>query len=439
MQWVTFAQNSESKMKTNLQLFICAVLIATFCSCSSPKGGVVITNEEGRMRTDLTFLASDALEGRAVGSQGEWKAGQYIAAKFKLMNLQAKGDSSWFQKFTFVPHAPAQVHHTGDSASLGMALVKEIHGRNVIAFLDNKASSTVIIGAHYDHLGMGDENSLWTGPKAIHNGADDNASGIAAMIELAQWLSSKPSGTTGHNYVFIAFSGEEKGLWGSNFFTKNPTVDLKSVSYMLNMDMVGHLNAEKALAVNGVGTSPEWMKILPEIKVDAIKIVTSESGVGPSDHTSFYLVDLPVLHFFTGQHEDYHKPTDDVEKVNFKGLVSVVQFMQQVILKLDSKGKLEFTKTKDATPASADFKVTLGVIPDYLYSGKGLRIDGAKDGKPGFKAGLQKGDVIMKLGDFDVEDIYGYMEALGKFEKGQKTTCIVDRNGESVTLEVVWE
>lgn len=391
------------------------------------------------MKTDLSFLADDALEGRAVGSQGERKAGEYIAGKFKGLHLDAKGDSSWFQKFTFVPHAAAQVHHTGDSASLGMALVKEIVGRNVIAYLNNGAEFTVVIGAHYDHLGMGDENSLWTGPKAIHNGADDNASGIATMLELAQWLSSKPKGTTGHNYLFLAFSGEEKGLWGSNFFTKNPTINLKKVSYMLNMDMVGRLNAEKALAVNGVGTSPEWMKLLPEIKVDDIKMVSSESGVGPSDHTSFYLCDIPVLHFFTGQHEDYHKPTDDVDKVNFKGLVSVLKFIEQVILKLDDKGQLEFTKTKDVTPSSADFKVTLGVIPDYLYSGKGLRIDGAKDGKPGFKAGLIKGDVIMKLGGYDIEDIYGYMEALSKFEKGQTTDCVVLRNGETITLKVTWE
>ncbi len=398
-----------------------------------------LTTPVERMRMTLSTLADDAMEGRAVGSPGEAKAGALIAGKFAAMNLQPKGDSSWFQKFTFVPHAAAQVHHTGDSASLGMALVKEISGRNVLALLDNGSANTVIIGAHYDHLGLGDENSLWTGEKAIHNGADDNASGVAALVELAQWLSSKPIGTTGHNYLFIAFSGEEKGLWGSNFFTKNPTIDLTKVSYMLNMDMVGRLNAEKALAVNGVGTSPEWMKFLPSIKVDDIKIVTSESGVGPSDHTSFYLMDIPVLHFFTGQHEDYHKPSDDTEKVNFTGLGSVVQFMQQVILKMDKIAKAEFTKTKDATPSSADFKVTLGVVPDYLYSGTGLRIDGTKEGKPAAKAGLIKGDIVMKLGDFDIEDIYGYMEALSKFEKGQTTNCVVLRDGAQLTLKVTWE
>ena len=421
--------------------FLLSVIFLTtagFLCKPAGKYGKVLSSEQ-RLRVDLTKLASDEFEGRAVGTAGEIKAGAYIAARFESIGLTPKGDSSWFQKFTFIPHAPAQVHQKGDSASLGMALVKEIRGRNVIGFIDNRAVNTVVIGAHYDHLGMGDENSLWTGEKAIHNGADDNASGISSLIEIARWLSTKPEGTTSNNYLIIAFSGEEKGLWGSNHFTKNPTIDLKKVIYMLNMDMVGRLNAEKALAINGVGTSPAWMKVLPEIKTDGIKLVTSESGVGPSDHTSFYLSDIPALHFFTGQHEDYHKPTDDADKVNYSGMVEVTEFISQIILKLNSQGKLEFTKTKDATPSSADFKVTLGVVPDYLYSGKGLRIDGTKEGKPGSKAGLIKGDVIIKLGDFDIEDIYGYMDALGKFSKGESTTMMVERAGQTLTLPVTWE
>jgi hypothetical protein len=428
-------------MKHILSIFLIATSVSVCIESCSPSAYDMGNSNTPASRMNLTVsvLADDAMQGRAVGSTGEWKAGAIIASKFATLNFQPKGDSLWFQKFTFVPHAAAQVHHSGDSASLGMALVKEISGRNVIGYLDNGAVNTVIIGAHYDHLGMGDENSLWTGPKAIHNGADDNASGVAAMLELAQWLSTKPKNTLGHNYLFMAFSGEEKGLWGSNHFTKHPTIDLTKVSYMLNMDMVGRLNAEKALAINGTGTCPNWAVILPEIKVDDIKMVMSESGVGASDHTSFYLSDIPVLHFFTGQHEDYHKPSDDIEKINFPGMVSVVKLIQQVIIKMDPIVKPEFTKTKDATPSSSDFKVTLGVIPDYLYSGKGLRIDGAKDGKPGAKAGLIKGDVIMQLGEYPIEDIYGYMEALGKFEKGQTTNCIVEREGKSVTLQVTWE
>lgn len=428
-------------MKTNVRIFISLslLIITSGFVCNGGKELAGLSSAEGRIRMNLSVLADDSFEGRAVGSAGEMKAGAFIAGKFQTAGLEPKGDSSWFQKFTFVPHAPAQVHHVGDSAALGMALVKEITGRNVIGYINNKASQTIIIGAHYDHLGMGDENSLWTGPKAIHNGADDNGSGVSALIEIASWLTGKPNGTTGNNYLIIAFSGEEKGLWGSNYFTKNPTIDLKNVNYMLNMDMVGRLNAEKSLAINGTGTSPEFAPVLNSISVDGIKMIASESGVGPSDHTSFYLMDIPVLHFFTGQHEDYHKPTDDAEKINYPGIVSVVKYMQEVIKKLDGKGKIGFTKTKDATPSSADFKVTLGVIPDYLYNGPGLRIDGAKDGKPGAKAGLIKGDIILRLGEFEIADIYGYMEALGKFSKGESTTIGVERDGKKIELPVTWE
>ena len=170
----------------------------------------------------MATLANDFMEGRGTGTVGEQKAAEYIARDFQRFKLQPKGDSSWYQSFTFVPHGAAQIHHKGDSASLGMALVKEISGKNVIGYIDNKAATTVVIGAHYDHLGMGDENSLWTGPKAIHNGADDNASGVSVMLELAYWLSKHPKETRGNNDLFIGFSGEEKGLLGSNHFTKNP-------------------------------------------------------------------------------------------------------------------------------------------------------------------------------------------------------------------------
>ncbi len=407
---------------------------STAQSVKLPKGAI------GRLELNVSALANDFMEGRGTGTAGELKAGEFIARDFQRFKLEPKGDSSWYQPFTFVPHGAAQIHHKGDTASLGMALVKEITGRNVIGFVDNKAATTVVIGAHYDHLGMGDENSLWTGPKAIHNGADDNASGVSVMLELAHWLAKHPKDTRGHNYLFIAFSGEEKGLLGSNHFTKNSTIPMSDVAYMINMDMVGRLNKERSLAINGVGTSPSWMPVMNGIQVDSLVLVTSESGMGASDHTSFYLSDVPAIHFFTGQHEDYHKPTDDFEgKINVKGMASVTNFIQHVIVLLDEEKKLAFTKTKDATPSSSDFKVTLGVMPDYLYSGKGLRIDGCKDGKPGAKAGLQKGDTIMKLGDSDIEDIYGYMEALGKFEKGQSTTMVVQREGKVVELSVTWE
>lgn len=422
-------------MKKLLPIVLAAFVLNAGFLCTKPLSKTVA---ETGARESIGTLASDEFEGRGTGTEGERKASAWLAGKFSSLNLQPKGDSSWYQNYSFVPKSAMQIHH-GDTASLGMGLVKEIKTRNVIGFLDNKAPYTVVIGAHYDHLGYGDENSLWTGEKAIHNGADDNASGVAALLELAKQLSLKQPTTTGHNYLFIAFSGEEKGLWGSNYFTKNPTIDLGTMAYMINMDMVGRLNTERALAINGVGTSPEWMKVIPEIKVENLKIVTSEGGTGPSDHTSFYNSGVPAVHFFTGQHEDYHKPSDDAAKINYEGLASVVNYIKHLIVALDKKGKLEFTKTKEEEKASAsDFKVTLGVMPDYLYNERGLRLDGVKEDRAGHKAGLIKGDIVIQLGEYPVEDIYGYMEALGKFEKGQTTDCKILRNGEEMTLKVTW-
>lgn len=432
---ITFAPKETMTMKKLLPFVLIAFVINAGFLCSKPLSKTVA---ETGSRETIAVLASDEFEGRGTGSEGERKAAAWIAGKFETIGLAPKGDSSWYQTYKNIPKSPMQIHH-GDTSSIGMGLVKEITTRNVIGYLDNKAASTVIIGAHYDHLGYGDENSLWTGEKAIHNGADDNASGVAGLLELAKWLALKPLNTTGHNYLFIAFSGEEKGLWGSNYFTKHPTIDLKTAAYMLNMDMIGRMNSDRALAINGVGTSPEWMKVIPNIKVDNLKIVTSESGTGPSDHTSFYNSNIPALHFFTGQHEDYHKPSDDAAKINYEGLASVVNFIKHLIVVLDSKGQLTFTKTKEEEQASAsDFKVTLGVMPDYLYNERGLRVDGVKEDRPGHKAGLIKGDIIIQLGSYNITDIYAYMEALGKFEKGQTTDCKILRNGEEMTLKVVW-
>jgi membrane-associated protease RseP (regulator of RpoE activity) len=240
----------------------------------------------------------------------------------------------------------------------------------------------------------------------------------------------------------MAFSGEEKGLWGSNYFCKNPTIDLTKVNYMINMDMVGRLNSEKRLAINGVGTSPEWMKILPGLAGE-MTLVTSESGVGPSDHTSFYNVNIPVLHFFTGQHEDYHKPSDDADKINISGMLQIRTMLLNLIGKLETMERIAFTKTKDETSSpsasAGDFKVTLGVIPDYLYDGQGMRIDGTKEGKPAHTAGLIKGDIVKKIGDNEISDMKTYMQALSKFEKGQTTPVTIERNGETMIFQVTWQ
>jgi len=309
-------------------------------------------------------------------------------------------------------------------------------GHNVIGFIDNKAANTVVIGAHYDHLGYGDEDhSLYRGVPAIHNGADDNASGTSALIELARYL--KKSKWKNNNYLFIAFSGEELGLLGSGYFAKSGLFSKYNVNYMLNMDMVGRLDStDRTLIVNGVGTSPAWNEVMKVLPGD-MKIKTTESGIGPSDHTSFYLKDVPVLHFFSGTHNDYHKPSDDADKINYGGMEDICDYMLSLIERLDAKGKLGFTKTKESeTGKVSAFKVTLGVVPDYAYEGEGLRIDGVTDGKPASQAGLQAGDIIVNLGGEKIKDIYAYMAALGKFKKGDEVEVIYLRGSQEIRGKV---
>ncbi len=385
-------------------------------------------NQENLITEDVTFLASDALEGRQTGTKGEKEAATYIENRFKQLGLQPKGTSGFLQTFSFKPktnpHDEVKFDVNGDGT---------ITGNNVIGFLDNNAENTIIIGAHFDHLGFGGEGSLYRDAiKAIHNGADDNASGVSVLLNLAAKLITK---NTGNNYLFMAFSGEEMGLLGSNYFVKNPTIDIKKVSYMINMDMVGRMKKDSTLAVYGTGTSPIFKQVLKSHN-NSFKLIQQESGVGPSDHTSFYLVDIPVLHFFTGQHEDYHKPSDDSEKLNYTGMKLISEYIFNIISDLDDNGKLAFRKTINESEATPRFKVGLGVIPDYLYDGQGMRIDGVSEGKAAQKAGLQKGDIIVKLGDSTITNMMSYMRALSIFKEGDKTSVVIKREAKEVIKEI---
>lgn len=399
------------------------VIVILFFSCKEEK------TIDISMKDDVKILASDSLRGRRTGTSYEQMAAEYLAKRFKDLELDPKGTNGYFQEFSFAdksdPHREVKFVNKSEDGT--------ITGTNVIGFMDNNAETTIVIGAHYDHLGMGGEGSLYRGEtKAIHNGADDNASGVAVMLNLVKELQNK---NTHNNYLFISFSGEELGLLGSNYFVKNPTINLENINYMINMDMVGRLNEEKVLAVFGVGTSPIFSQTLFSNKTD-FSITEKESGVGPSDHTSFYLMDLPVLHFFTGQHEDYHKPSDDIEKLNFEGMEDITQYILAVITDLDDGPKLKFRKTKNESDEVPKFKVTLGVVPDYLFSGEGMRIDGVSEDRPAQKAGMEKGDVVVKMGEHEIIDMMSYMKALSKFEKGQNTIVLIDRNGEILEFDV---
>lgn len=413
-------------MRSILILFILLIIV----SCKeTPKD---LPKETVSMEEDVAFLADDNLKGRQTGTESELEAAAYIVQRFTEIGLTPKGALGAFtQTYSFKqssnPHEQAEYTQTITDSTLT--------GTNVIGYIDNAGENTVVIGAHYDHLGMGGEGSLDRDEAAVHNGADDNASGVAIMLKLAEALTDAESK---NNFLFIAFSGEEMGLLGSNFFVKNTTIDKETIAYMINMDMVGRLNEENTVAVHGVGTSSIFKQTLFANNDQGLNIAEHNSGIGPSDHTSFYLSDIPVLHFFTGQHEDYHKPTDDADKLNYPGMVKISAYILNIVNDLDDAGKLTFKKTKNESEEVPAFKVALGVVPDYLYNGKGMRIDGVSEDKPAQKAGLMKGDVVIKLGEHNTNDMMGYMKALATFEEGQSTKVTIDRKGEVLEFDITF-
>lgn len=383
------------------------------------------------LKKHIQFLASDKLQGRRTGTEGESLAINYIEQQFKAIGLKPMGFEQY--EIPFLQEFPVTKKDSSHNPSRT--------GLNVIGYIDNKAKYTIVLGAHYDHLGYGeDSNSRYTGNiPMIHNGADDNASGTAALIELARLL--KQEKKSPYNYLFIAFSGEELGLFGSKYFVEHPTIDLNTVNYMINMDMVGRLNdSTHALTVGGIGTSPSWSSILSTQK-SSFTIKIDSSGTGPSDHTSFYRKNIPVLFFFTGLHNDYHKPTDDFDKINYVGEANIIQFIQKIIKASYNRGKFVFTKTKEQPMGDKhNMRVSLGIMPDYTFNGAGVKADGVSDDKPAQKAGLQAGDIIIQIDEWKITDMKSYMKVLSeeKLHRGYTTTVIINRNNTLITLPITF-
>lgn len=314
----------------------------------------------------------------------------------------------------------------------------EYTGTNVAAYLDYKAPYTVILGAHYDHLGFGlHGKSLHAGKEPqIHNGADDNASGTAGLLELASRIARKKN--RNYNYLFVHFSGEELGLLGSKAFVKDMQIDSSKIAYMINMDMIGRLNdSTHALTVGGVGTSPEWGQFVTKTH-EYFRFTIDSSGVGPSDHTSFYHAGIPVLFFFTGLHHDYHKPSDDADRINYYGTVKVLEYAQSIVDVMDTRLKPVFTPTKQQTVGKVRFKVTLGIMPDYSYQEGGVKVDGVTEDKPAIKAGIKAGDIIVQMGEHKIQGMQSYMEALSKFKSGQTIEVTVMRAGKPVKMKLTF-
>jgi hypothetical protein len=385
------------------------------------------------VETHITFLASDSLQGREAGSANEAIAANYIADHFRDFGLEPAGDSeTYFQEFT-INTAVLRNPHAGDDAE-----GEKLLSKNVVGLLQGTGNSDelIIIGAHYDHLGFGEFGSLYRGEQErIHNGADDNASGTAGVLELAQYFSeNRPK----KDILFLAFSGEEMGLLGSAYYVDNPTVDLENALAMINMDMIGRM-VDKKLMIFGIGTAESWTAIIDSANTGNLDLNLVKDGTGASDHTSFYYKDIPVLHYFTDTHADYHRPSDDTEYINMNGTALALHHLVRVIAQLDElqKDELAFVEAPGEQRQSMSLEgPTLGVLPDYGYEGEGMKITGVTKGRAAANAGVQGGDIIVGIAGEELADIYAYMGMLNKLKKGQTTTITVLRDGDRMTMDL---
>jgi len=317
-------------------------------------------------------------------------------------------------------------------------------------------NEAIVIGAHYDHLGLGGEGSLAPREGEIHHGADDNASGTAGVLELAHMFTQGPKPR--RTIVFVAFSGEEEGLIGSNYYVNHPVVPLANTVAMINMDMIGRLKDQK-LSIGGVGTAQEWKAEIKRTQdlltapqtipasagnhssastASPFALTLNEDGYGPSDHSSFYSKQIPVLFFWTGTHNDYHKPSDTAEKINYPGEARIISFVANIIRDIDRNDKRPaYTVAKSESQGRATgFRVYLGTIPNYADSNDGLLLDGVRDDSPAAKAGIKAGDKIVKMAGRDVKNVYDYTYALGEMKAGEEYDVELMRGGQRITLKI---
>ena len=406
-------------------LLVLLLLIGSLTSIPEIK----TTNDDIRVhdfQNHITYLASDELEGRSSGTQGDQLAKDYIVNHFTTAGLPTKRVVEVQEHYVYKDRKNKK---------------NKVLTYNIIATLpgtdDKLKDEYVVIGGHYDSV----SNKL----DKIHNGADDNASGTSMVLELFEKFAA--SNTNKRTLVFIAFGGEELGLLGSKYFVNNPTIDLQKVQLMVNLDMVGRLDNEKNLQLGGTLTAVNFDKKLEPFLnqmenrwQNNLNITELGKGIFKrSDHYSFYLKDIPVLFFFTGLHEDYHGPTDDSNKINYQGMKVISDLVHPIMEELaNTPEKLVFQPVdlEEQSMPVAEIKVTLGVMPDYAHEGEGLKIDAVIDNRPGAKAGMLDGDIVVDIGGTAIKDIYAYMEILSKLDSGDKVEVKVSRNNSEIVLQV---
>lgn len=456
------------------QLFSFLVLSAFVFSVSAQKAQVAKSSDsQANLRKHIEYLTSDKLGGRRTGEVGATYAAGYIANQFAKLKLRpgarsTNGKANYLQPFPYTEKA-------GEPA---------VTGYNVIGILDGTdktlKSEAIVIGAHYDHLGNGGEGSLDANSTEVHHGADDNASGTAAIIEIARQFASEKNNK--RTIIFIAFSGEEEGLFGSKYYVNNPVFPLDKTVAMMNLDMVGRLKDDK-LTVGGIGTASEWkiltletavnqpmrrafersagvkptgkqpkassnsadaleLTVLPAIAASdkSLDLQLNEEGFGPSDHSSFYTKKIPVLFFFTGTHLDYHKPSDTADKINYEGVEKVADYVAAIAKAIDQnpvKPTYAVARSSGMGGGRTGFSISLGTIPSYTDSTDGMVIDGVRDDSPASRAGLKANDKIVKLAGKEIKNAQDYTNTFGEMKAGEEYEIVVIRGTERLTLKII--
>jgi peptidase M28-like protein/PDZ domain-containing protein len=415
------------------RLFSRALLLLVAIPLASARLAAQSSEAAITMLNDVRQLADDQWGGRLVGSPGADSAAAFLARRFRRAGLIA-APGGWFQSFTVSPEAPGVAN-----TNLGGAV-----GKNVIGVLPGRDSDLrneiVIVGAHYDHLGPGRFYALDPDSAgAVHNGADDNASGTAALIRIATLLKEQPPART---VVFIAFSGEEEGLLGSSYYVRSPVFPLARTSAMINLDMVGRLRNDRLL-IYGSQTAAEFPALLDSLNAGPrFDLQASGDGWGRSDQSSFYGAGKPVLHLFTDLHEDYHRSTDDWEKINADGLAKVADFTADLVRALaDRRAPLTFVNVpppaQTAGPARGPgYGAYLGTVPDMSGNPGGVRLTGVRAGSPAEKAGLRGNDVITVIGVTPIPDLQAMTDALRAHQPGDTVEVRFLRDGQEQRVKV---
>jgi Zn-dependent M28 family amino/carboxypeptidase len=386
-----------------------------------------------RVTADLQFLAEDAREGRGVGTAGLEQAAQYIAEHFRAAGLEPAGSDGYFQHFEISPTAPGAAH-----TNLGGSRVKNVVG--VLPGNGALGGQVIVIGAHYDHLGYGiaqfslDPDSV----RVVHNGADDNASGTAALLEIARLMGASEDAER-RTVVFVAFTAEELGTIGSQYYAEHPMLPNDSTYAMLNFDMIGRLRGD-SLVVIGATSAEQLQEIVEGVNADfGMTLAWQSDPWGRSDHSSFYAKQIPVVHFFTDLHEDYHRTTDDWEKINTAGIARIAEFAADLATDLATRSEaLTYVDVPRPTPPAAAAgrrRASLGTIPDMTDSPGGVRLSGVRTGTAADEAGLRAGDILVQIGDHEIKNLNDMQSALMSYQAGDTVLLAVLRDGQRIETE----